>query len=217
MTREHYHQQLKKLKNDTLHMCELAKDNIIKSVDSLKHQNLEEAEEIIRSDDEIDRLYAQIEDNCFALLALQQPMARDLRLIGAIIKIIIDVERIGDLALEIAGITRATIKEPHIKPLVDLPRMAQICSEMLDSAMQAFENSDLELARETARRDDEVDAIFDQVRRELITYMIEDPKKIKNASHLTFAARYLERIADHITNVCESIVYMITGERVDLN
>ncbi len=195
----------------------MARDNIQKAVASLKHQNLDEANEVINSDDEIDKLYATIEDTCFALLALQQPMAKDLRLIGSIIKIIIDLERIGDLALEIAWITRSTIKQPHIKPLVDLPRMAKICGEMLTSAMQAFESYDSELAKQTAKRDDEIDALFDQVRRELITYMIEDPTKIKNASHLTFAARYLERSGDHITNVCESVVYMVTGERIELN
>ncbi len=195
----------------------MARDNIQKAVASLKHQNLDEANEVINSDDEIDKLYATIEDTCFALLALQQPMAKDLRLIGSIIKIIIDLERIGDLALEIAWITRSTIKQPHIKPLVDLPRMAKICGEMLTSAMQAFESYDGELAKQTAKRDDEIDALFDQVRRELITYMIEDPTKIKNASHLTFAARYLERSGDHITNVCESVVYMVTGERIELN
>jgi len=120
----------------------MARDNIQKAVASLKHQNLDEANEVINSDDEIDKLYATIEDTCFALLALQQPMAKDLRLIGSIIKIIIDLERIGDLALEIAWITRSTIKQPHIKPLVDLPRMAKICGEMLTSAMQAFESYD---------------------------------------------------------------------------
>ncbi|RLG26468.1 phosphate transport system regulatory protein PhoU [Methanosarcinales archaeon] len=217
MTRTKYHQQLQKLKEDTIRMSNMARDNIQKAVASLKHQNLDEANEVINSDDEIDKLYATIEDTCFALLALQQPMAKDLRLIGSIIKIIIDLERIGDLALEIAWITRSTIKQPHIKPLVDLPRMAKICGEMLTSAMQAFESYDSELAKQTAKRDDEIDALFDQVRRELITYMIEDPTKIKNASHLTFAARYLERSGDHITNVCESVVYMVTGERIELN
>ena len=217
MTRTKYHQQLRKLKEDTIKMGNMAGDNIKKAIASLKHQNLDEAGEVINSDDEIDKLYATIEDTCFALLALQQPMAKDLRLIGSIIKIIIDLERIGDLALEIAWITRSTIKQPHIKPLVDLPRMADICGEMLTSVMQAFESGDSELAKQTARRDDEIDALFDQVRRELITYMIEDPTKIKNASHLTFAARYLERSGDHITNICESVVYMATGERVDLN
>ena len=172
MTRTKYHQQLQKLKEDTIRMGNMAGDNIQKAVASLKHQNLDEANEVINSDDEIDNLYATIEEMCFALLSLQQPMAKELRLIGSLIKIIIDLERIVDLALEIAWITRSTIKQPHIKPLVDLPRMAEICGEMLTSAMQAFESYDSELAKQTAKRDDESDALFDQVRRELITYKI---------------------------------------------
>lgn len=198
-------------------MGNIAKDNVLGATISLKDHDPELAKKVIEAGSDIDELYAQIEDTCFALLALQQPMARDLRMIGAILKINIDVERIGDIAFEIAKITIATLEENHIKPLVDIPRMAEICSEMLASSMEAFENSDDRLARKIAKRDNEVDALFDQVRRELITYMIEDPKTIKNASHLTFVARYLERCGDHITNICESIVYMATGERTDLN
>ncbi len=217
MAREQYHNQLRKLKEDTIRMGNLAKDNVLWATISLKNHDPELAKRVIDAGSEIDELYAQIEDTCFALLALQQPMARDLRTIGAILKIIIDVERIGDIALEIARITIATLEEDHIKPLVDIPRMAEICSGMIASSMEAFKNADERLARETAKRDDEVDALFDQVRRELITYMIEDPKTIKNASHLTFVARYLERCGDHVTNICESVVYMVTGERIDLN
>ncbi|HHI30487.1 phosphate transport system regulatory protein PhoU [Methanosarcinales archaeon ex4572_44] len=217
MTRKQYHNQLRKLKEDTITMGNIAKDNVLGATISLKDHDPELAKKVIEAGSDIDELYAQIEDTCFALLALQQPMARDLRMIGAILKINIDVERIGDIAFEIAKITIATLEENHIKPLVDIPRMAEICSEMLASSMEAFENSDDRLARKIAKRDNEVDALFDQVRRELITYMIEDPKTIKNASHLTFVARYLERCGDHITNICESIVYMATGERTDLN
>jgi len=217
MTRKQYHNQLRELKEDTIRMGNLAKDNVLGATISLKDHDPELAKKVIEAGSDIDDLYAQIEDTCFALLALQQPMARDLRMIGAILKIIIDVERIGDIAFEIAKITIATLEEDHIKPLVDIPRMAEICSDMLASSMEAFNNSDERLAREIAKKDDEVDALFDQVRRELITYMIEDPQTIRNASHLTFVARYLERCGDHITNICESIVYMATGERTDLN
>jgi len=217
MTRKQYHNQLRELKEDTIRMGNIAKDNILGATISLKEHDPELAKNVIEAGSDIDELYAQIEDMCFALLALQQPMARDLRMIGAILKIIIDVERIGDIAFEIAKITIATLEEDHIKPLVDIPRMAEICSDMLASSMESFKNSDDRLAREIAEKDDEVDALFDQVRRELITYMIEDPQTIKNASHLTFVARYLERCGDHITNICESIVYMATGERTDLN
>ena len=137
--------------------------------------------------------------------------------IQAALKMSIDLERIGDLALEIAVITKMTASVPPIKPLIDIPRMAEICQDMIKNTMIAFENKDVELARQVARRDDEIDMLFDQVRRELISYMIEDPKKITGAQHLTFVARYLERIGDHITNLCESVVFMVTGERVELN
>ncbi|KCZ71362.1 phosphate transport system regulatory protein PhoU [Candidatus Methanoperedens nitroreducens] len=217
MAREQYHRELNKVKDGTLRMGELAKIAVRDSVVALKERNVKLAEKVIAMDKDIDSLEHQIEDSCLALLALQQPMARDLRMIAAVLRIIIDLERIGDLALEIAVITKATAREPHIKPLVDIPRMSSICQEMIEGAMRAFETCDAELARRIARRDDEVDALFDQIRRELITYMIEDPKKITNASHLTFVARYLERIGDHANNLCESTVFMAAGERVELN
>ncbi len=217
MAREQYHRELNKVKDGTLRMGELAKIAVRDSVVSLKERNVKLAEKVIAMDKDIDSLNHQIEDSCLALLALQQPMAVDLRMIAAVLRIIIDLERIGDLALEIAVITKATAREPHIKPLVDIPRMSGICQEMIEGAMRAFETCDAELARRIARRDDEVDALFDQIRRELLTYMIEDPKKITNASHLTFVARYLERIGDHANNLCESAVFMATGERVELN
>ncbi len=217
MAREQYHKELIKLKENTLKMGELAKIAVRDSVISLKEQNVPLAEKVIGMDKDIDSLEHLIEDSCLALLALQQPMAGDLRMIASVLRIIIDLERIGDLALEIAVINKLTANEPHIKPLVDIPRMSEICQEMINSAMKAFETSDVELARRTAKRDDEVDALFDQVRRELITFMIEDPRKIKNASHLTFVARYLERIGDHANNLCESVVFMVTGDRVELN
>lgn len=217
MTREQYHRDLNRVKENTLKMGELAKIAVRDSVISLKEQDTRLAEKVIAMDKDIDSMNQQLEDSCLALLALQQPMARDLRMIASVLKIITDLERVGDLALEIAVITKLTAKEPHIKPLVDIPRMSGICQEMIEGAMKAFETSDVELARRTAKRDDEVDALFDQVRRELITFMIEDPRKITNASHLTFVARYLERIGDHANNLCESVVFMVTGERVELN
>jgi phosphate transport system protein len=144
-------------------------------------------------------------------------MARDLRLIISALKMSIDLERIGDLSLEIAVITKITASVQPIKPLVDLPQMSDICQDMLKNIMVAFENKDVEAAKIAAKRDDEIDMLFDQVRRELISYMIEDPTKITGAQHLTFVARYLERIGDHLTNISENVVFMVTGERVELN
>lgn len=217
MVREAYHRDLHKLKNDLISMGSLVSRAIGDAVISLKNRDVEMAQKVIDMDYQIDSLHNNIEDDCMRLLALQQPMARDLRLIISVLKMSIDLERIGDLSLEIAVITKMTANVPPIKPLIDIPRMSEICQEMLANIMKALENKDAELAKQVARNDDEVDMLFDQVRRELISYMIEDPKKITGAQHLTFVARYLERIGDHITNLCENVVFMVTGERVELN
>jgi phosphate transport system protein len=217
MVREAYHRDLHKLKEEILNMGNIVGRTMGDAVLSLKNRDVELAQKVIDTDKEIDALDHSIEDNCMRLLALQQPMARDLRLIISVLKMSIDLERMGDLALEIAVITKMTASVPPIKPLIDIPRMSEICQDMLKNTMIAFENKDVELAEQVARRDDEIDALFDQVRRELISFMIEDPKKITGAQHLTFVARYLERIGDHITNLSESVVFMVTGERVELN
>lgn len=217
MVREAYHRDLHRLKEEVLDMGRLVSKAIGDAVLSLKNRDVEMAQKVIDMDNEIDAIDHSIEEGCMRLLALQQPMARDLRLIISVLKMSIDLERMGDLALEVAVITKITASVPPVKPLIDIPRMAEICQQMLTDTMKAFENKDVELARQTARRDDEVDMLFDQVRRELISYMIEDPKKITGAQHLTFVARYLERIGDHITNLCENVVFMVTGERVELN
>ena len=217
MVREAYHKDLHRLKEEILNMGNLVGIAIGNAVLSLKNRDVEMAQKVIDMDKEIDALDRDIEDNCMSLLALQQPMARDLRLIISVLKMSIDLERMGDLSLEIAAITKMTANVPPVKPLVDLPRMSEICQEMIKDCMKAFENKDAELARQVARRDDDIDALFDQIRRELITIMIEDPKKITGSQHLTFVARYLERIGDHITNLCENVVFMVTGERAELN
>ena len=217
MVREAYHKDLHKLREEILTMGSLVSKAIGDSVLSLKNRDVEMAQKVIDMDNEIDSLDHSIEENCMRLLALQQPMARDLRLIISALKMSIDLERMGDLALEIAVITKISANVPPVKPLIDIPRMSEICQQMLANTMSAFENKDVELAKTIAKRDDEVDMLFDQVRRELISYMIEDPKKITGAQHLTFVARYLERIGDHITNLCENVVFMVTGERVELN
>ncbi len=217
MVREVYHRDLHKLKEEVISMGSLVSKAIGDSVLSLKNRDVGLAQKVIEMDTEIDAMDHMIEDDCMRLLALQQPMARDLRLIISVLKMSIDLERMGDLALEIAVITKITASVPPVKPLIDIPRMADVCQDMLKNIMIAFENKDVELAKVVAKRDDEIDMLFDQVRRELISYMIEDPKKITGAQHLTFVARYLERIGDHITNLSENVVFMVTGERVELN
>jgi phosphate transport system protein len=217
MVREVYHKDLHKLKEELVGMGSLVSKAIGNSVVSLKDRDVGLAQKVIEMDREIDAMDHKIEENCMRLLALQQPMARDLRLIISVLKMSIDLERMGDLALEISVITKITASVPPVKPLVDIPRMADICQDMLKNIIIAFENKDVAAAKVVAKRDDEIDMLFDHVRRELISSMIEDPKKITGAQHLTFVARYLERIGDHITNLSENVVFMVTGERVELN
>jgi phosphate transport system protein len=192
------------------------KTSIDNSVTSLKEQNTIMADKVIENKKIIDELGDVIEDKCTKTMTIKVS-TNQLRMLKGGLKMIIDLGNIQGLAIEIAFITKATSQALHIKPLVDIPRMSVLLQEMLEGSLDALEKQDADLARSTASRDDEVDALFDQIRRELITYMIEDPTKIANASHLTFAARYLERMGDHINNLCESVVYIVTGLKVDLN
>ncbi len=190
--------------------------SIDRTVTSLKEQETGLADKVIEMNREIDEFGDVVEDKCTRTMTIKVSPGQ-LRMLKGTLKMIIDLKSISSLAVEIAFITKATAGSPHIKPLVDIPRMSDILQEMLDGSIEALEKQDIELAKDTASRDEEIDALFDQVRRELITYMIEDPKKIANASHLTFASRYLERMGDHINNLCERVVYMVTGEKQDLN
>ena len=202
--------------HDLIEMGESVKVSIDRTVTSLKEQNTSIADKVIESKNEINDMGNVIEDKCTRGMTLKvSPL--QLRTFKGILRMIIDLESIFKLALEIALITKVTSHTPHIKPLVDIPRMSAQLQEMLDGSFEALKNQDVELAKSTALMDNEIDALFDQIRRELITYMMEDPKKITNASHLTFAARYMERMGDHINNLCENVVYIVTGEKVDLN
>ncbi|MBV8460394.1 MAG: phosphate signaling complex protein PhoU, partial [Candidatus Eremiobacteraeota bacterium] len=189
----------------------LVEEAITKAVDALARSDVKAAEEILRADDYIDDLNVLIETNCLNLLALQQPMASDLRTIAAMLDIIIDLERIGDHAGDIAQITRNLANEPHLKPLVDIPLMAAKAREMLRESLDAFSHRDAQAAHDIPRKDDEVDRLYRKVFAELIQFMARDPKAIGRASNLLLVALYLERIADHATNICERVVYMVEG------
>jgi phosphate transport system protein len=201
---------------DIKEMGQRTRLSIDRTVTSLKEQETGLADKVIEMNREIDEFGDVVEDKCTRAMTMKVSPDQ-LRMLKGTLKMIIDLKSISSLAVEIAYITKATAGSPHIKPLVDIPRMSDILQEMLNGSIEALEKQDVELAKDTASRDEEVDALFDQVRRELITYMIEDPKKIANASHLTFASRYLERMGDHINNLCERVVYMVTGEKQDLN
>ena len=211
MGRENFHRILEETQQDVLRMGSLVEEAITKAVDALARSDVKSAEEILRADDYIDDLNVLIETNCLNLLALQQPMASDLRTIAAMLDIIIDLERIGDHACDIAQITRNLANEPHLKPLVDIPLMAAKAREMLRESLDAFSHRDAQAAHDIPRKDDEVDRLYRKVFAELIQFMARDPKAIGRASNLLLVALYLERIADHATNICERVVYMVEG------
>lgn len=217
MSRESFHGELHQLQQDLLRMGTLVEETIYKAVNSLKNRDVALAREVVAGDDVIDRMETDIEQRCLQLIALQQPLARDLRAIGTALKIITDLERMADHAVDIAKVTLRLEGQPLIKPLVDIPRMAEIARSMLRDSLKAYVNRDVDLAMEMIKRDHEVDHLYNQIFRELLTFMIEDPKTITQATYLIFVAQFLERIGDHATNLGEWILYMVTGERKDLN
>jgi len=214
MIRQSFDQELQALRQDLVHMGQIVQDSIKNAVDALARQDKALARQVMDGDDIIDGMQIDIEDRCISLIARQQPVARDLRILGTGLKITTDLERIGDHAFDIAKIVLQIGDEPLIKPLVDIPRMAGMAQSMLDASLQAYLNLDTQLAEKVCRDDDLVDQLYNQVFRELLTYMLADPKTINQASKLMFVARYLERIADHSTNVAEWVIYLVTGERL---
>lgn len=217
MAREAFHDQLEQLQSELLHMGTVVEEAIERSVRSLAEQDTALAQAVIDGDDQADELELDIEQRCLALFALQQPMATDLRSIGTALKIVTDLERMADHATDIAKVTLRLAGQPLIKPLIDIPRMASIARTMVREALSAYVNRDAELAYSMIARDDEVDHLYSQIFRELLTYMMEDPRTVQQATHLIFVGKYLERIADHATNLGEWVIYMVTGERKELN
>lgn len=214
MVRHSYDQELADLRQALQNMGKAVDKAIDDAVISLAQQDAELARQVMEYDDAIDQMEIEIEDKCMLLIARQQPLARDLRIIGTGLKITTDLERMGDHAYDIAKIALATQHQPLIKPLVDIPRMAQMTQTMLKNSLEAYTTLDIALAEQVCLNDDEVDNIYHQVFRELLTYMMEDPKTISQATQLIFVARYLERIADHATNIAEWTIYMVTGQRL---
>lgn len=216
MTRTQYHETLGILKNDITNMGNLAHDAINSSIKALKELDYGLAASVIEGDQAIDDYEMKIEKTISQIIARQSPTAGDMRLVTSCLKIAIDIERMSDLAVNIAEIAEE-IKGDHVKPLVDIPKMAENANIMLEQAMTAFANNDSKLAESTAKKDDEIDRAFYAIEKELIEMMIEDDSIIINASHLLFVIRYIERIADHACNICESIVYIADGQREKLN
>ncbi len=209
-------EQIQELKLNILKMGSLMEESIYKAVKSLAHQDLDLAREVISSDQEIDSLENAIEARCLSLLALQNPLASDLRKITTILKIVTDLERMADEAVNIAEVTIMNGNEPLIKPLEDIPAMAEAAAKMVKGCLDAFVNQDQDLAIEVVKADDQVDEKYSALFDELVEMIIEQApfSGTTQAIRLLFVARYLERIADHATNIAERTIYMITGDRV---
>ena len=205
----HFHKELEELKENLLRMAALVQEALSDAVQSLVKRDSELAQKTFAAEDRINKLEIEIDDMCLKLLALKQPMATDLRFITSAMKIITDLERMGDQAVNIAERAISLNQEPQLKPYIDIPRMADITQSMVRDVLNAFVNRDSKLARSVCERDDVVDAINDQVFRELLTYMMTDTKTITRAVHLMIVSRCLERIADHATNIAEDVIFVV--------
>lgn len=208
-TETHFQKELKELKENLLRMAALVEEAIRDAVQSLVKRDSDLARKTFEFEDRINKMEIAIDDMCLKLLALRQPMAVDLRFITSAMKITTDLERMGDQAVNIAERTVSLNEDPQLKPYIDIPRMTEIVQSMVRDVLDAFVNSDSKLARSVCERDDLVDGLNDQVVRELLTYMISDPKTITRAVHLMIVARCLERIADHATNIAEDVIFMV--------
>ena len=212
-----FEEKMKHLEGKLQQMGSLVEDSIARCIEALKNQDLELAQEVITGDDLIDDLEQEMEEKCLEVIATQQPMAKDLRRVATLFKMINDLERMGDYATSIAKITLRIADEPLIKPLVDIPRMAVLSQKMVKHSLDAYVREDVDLAVAVGRDDDQVDKLFGQIFRELLTIMMENPKTITQATHLLFVGRWLERISDHATNIAEEVIFLATGQKRNLN
>ena len=209
--------QLEKLKEDILKMGRLLQEQIYRSNRSLVDKDLDLAREVIEKDDILDKMELDIANKCLCMIALKQPMAGDLRFIGTAMRIIVDLERMGDHAEDIAEIAISLYDQTYMKPLIDIPRMAQIVEDMVVIALKAYVDGDTDLAMQLVDMERQVDGLYDAVFNELLSYMMRDQGNIPQATSLLLVAGHLERIADHATNLGEMVIYVVDGRRVDLN
>ena len=206
-----------RIKEDLLRMGSMVETAIDRAVVALKQRDGQLAQQVIDDDKLINQLRYRVEDECLTVIATQQPAAHDLRIIVAATHVAVELERMADHAEGIAKITLRMVDQQLLKPLIDVPIMANIVKEMTRSALDSFMHTDVELARQTIARDDEVDQMYQQIFRELLTYMLEDPKTISRATFLLWVAHNLERIGDRATNLCERTIFVSTGQMGDLN
>jgi phosphate transport system protein len=216
MPREALERELKRLEDEVLEMGAQVEKSLLESVEMLKQRDLEGSRRIMLQDRAVNQRRFAIESECLITVATQQPMASDLRVIAAILHINDELERMGDYAKGIGKISLMIGTRPLIKPLIDIPRMAEKACSMLRRSLLAFVQRDVAVARAIPTEDDEVDALFDQVNRELLTYIMSDPKVIEQANLLMWVAHNLERTADRVTNICERVIFTVTGELVEI-
>jgi phosphate transport system protein len=210
----HFHEELELVKEKTLKLGSLVETMVERAVASLVDRDSRLAEEVIASDRKVDILDLEIEEDCLRLLALHQPAAKDLRFITTAMKITTDLERMADQAVNICERAIELNEEPQLKPYIDIPIMSQLSQKMMREALDAFVRRDAELARQVIPEDNKVDALKDQIFRELLTFMMEDPRTIPRAIRLILVSRHLERVADHATNIAEMVVFLVEGKNI---
>lgn len=213
-TSKHYEQQLRLLKDKLLLMSHQAEQMIADAIRALIERRPSLAQEVISRDDTLDQLEVEIDNLCYEILALEQPVARDLRFIATALKIVRDIERIGDTAVNIAERAHELIQEPELKRLIALPIMAEGAQRILKESLDAFVNEDAKLAEKVVLSDRAIDDLYEQIFRELLTYMIEDTRNISRALKLIFIAKHLERVGDHSANIAEMVVFMVRGQDI---
>ena len=211
-----FHKNLREIQDEILVMGSMVGKALLRSVEALKSRDISLAQHVIDDDQRVNRKRFEIEERCIELIATQQPMATDLRTITAILNIITEIERIGDYAVGIARIVILIGGEPPLKPLIDIPLMAEKTVDMLSRCLDAFINRDADAAKKIAKEDDLIDNLYDQVFRELLIIMAEDTKTITRATRLIWTAHNLERAADRVTNICERVVFIVTGKMEEI-
>jgi len=211
---KHFDEELNLLKEKLLSMASLAETMIYKAVKSLAERDESLFEVVNQNEKKVNYLQIEIDELCLKLLALKQPMATDLRFITSAMKINSELERIGDLAVNIIQRAEVLIKQPQLKPLIDIPRMAELTQKMVKDSLDAFIKRDVNLARSILTRDDQVDGLKDQIFRELLTFMLSDQSTIPRALELILVSRHLERIGDHATNIAEDVIYLVQGKDI---
>ena len=217
MPRVDFDQQLNLLQQEVEVLAGIVEKSIHRAVDALRRRDLEQSRQVIQDDDYIDQKRFEIEERCVDMIATQQPMAGDLRAIIALLHIVVELERMGDYAEGIAKISVSMGDAPPLKPLIDIPRMAEKATVMLRDSLDSLLNRDLVKANQVCQADDEVDELYDQVYRELLLFMIQDPQTIQRATYLLWVAHDLERIADRATNIAERVIFLVTGKMTEIN